>query len=76
MKTFERNLLCLFFRHIFHYTQSTRNSFLPNFGHYLAVHEEPKHITDFRTYRSAWTVLYMENIVFSLIDMCVQYKNN
>jgi len=35
---------------------------------YLAVHEESEHITYFRTYRSAWTVLYTIVFLFPLID--------
>ena len=36
--------------------------FPTKFDDYLAVHEEPEHITYFRTYGSAWTVLYMETL--------------
>ena len=45
---------------VFHKRQSTRNTFLPKFDNYLAVHEVPEHINYSRTYRSAWTVLFME----------------
>ena len=36
------------------------------------VHEEPEHITRFRTYRSTWTVVYMETFfLFRLFDRLV-----
>ena len=35
------------------------------------MHEEPEHITYFRTNRSAWTVLYMEKFFVPLIDRLV-----
>ena len=41
------------------------------FDNYLVVHEEPEHITYFRTNISAWTVLYMETFFFPLIDRVV-----
>jgi len=41
------------------------------FDNYLAMHEEPEHITYFRTHHSAWTVLYMETFFFPLIDRLV-----
>jgi len=37
------------------------------FDNYLAVHEEPEHITYVRTYRSTWTVLYMETFFLFVI---------
>ena len=33
---------------------------------YIAVHEEPEHITYFRIYRSAWTVFFNMETFFSV----------
>ena len=38
-------------------------SFKYKFDNYLAVREEPERIPYVRTYRSAWTVLYMETFL-------------
>jgi len=52
---------------VLHNRQSKRNTFLPSkFDNYFAVHEEPKHITYFRTYHTAWTVLYIEPFFLSV----------
>ena len=45
--------------------------FSTEFNNYRAVHEEPELITYCRTYRSAWTVVYMETFFFPLIDRFV-----
>ena len=44
---------------------------------YIAVHEEPEHITYFRIYRSAWTVFLTWKRFFPLIDwlMCTIQSN-
>ena len=55
-----------YFRYIyfFHNRQSTRNT--TKFDNYLVVHEGPEHITYFRIYCSAWTVLYMKTSFLSV----------
>jgi len=42
--------------------------FPTKFDNYLDMHQEPEHIIYFRTYRSTWTVLYIETF-FSLIGV-------
>ena len=44
---------------VFRNRHSTRNTFLPKFDNYV----DPEHITYFRTYRSAWTVMYMKTFL-------------
>jgi len=53
---------------VFHNRQSI---LFYQFDNYLAVHEESESINYFRTYRSAWTVLYIETFFVQLIDRLV-----
>jgi len=69
MNTLERVLLCVFVPCIMVFfiidTQLVILSYqilqLP------CMHEEPEHITYFLTYRSAWTILYVETVFLSVI---------
>jgi len=64
MKRLERVLLSLFSPYLMFFITdklTIDEEYLPTkFDNYLAMHEEPEHITYFRTHRSTWTVLYME----------------
>jgi len=68
MKTFELVLLCLFPPNLMFFIIDNINAeYIPSkFDNYLVVHEEPEHLTYFRTNISAWTVLYMETFFLSV----------
>ena len=70
MNTLEPVLLCLFSPYLIFFIigNQRRNT---KFDDYLAVHDEPELIIFFRTYRSAWIVLYMKTFFFPLIDRLV-----
>jgi len=62
-------MLCLFSPYVMLFERDNQQGILSyQFDNYLAVHEEPELITYFRTYRSAWTVLYLIDRLLCMIQ--------
>ena len=71
MNMFGRVLLGLFSPYLMFFIIDNQRGILTKNDNYHAVHEEPEHITNVCTNRSAWTVVYLESFLFPLIDRLV-----